>query len=160
MTFDNSKTIIKLRLRLFIATICMLVYIYFVYYGKQLRFPVLGITEFYATLLLTAIYLLLAFLPLVLKYRYIYFSDDGKQIIFRYYSVGFLSGKKSSVEIPKNEFAGYSINKRFTGLIRSIILYRLMRNKKASYPPVYISSLTRSELNKITEALDRYNKKE
>lgn len=159
MTFDNGKTIIGLRLRLFIATIIMLVYIYLVYYGKQLRFPILGIEEFHATLILTALYLLLAFLPLILRYRYIYFSDDGNNIIFRYYSVGFLSGKKSSVEIPKDEFAGYRIRKTFFGLIKSILLYRIMGNKKASYSPVYLSSLSKSEFKKITLALDRQMKK-
>ncbi|HDZ40352.1 MAG TPA: hypothetical protein ENH59_01545 [Bacteroidetes bacterium] len=156
MTFDNGKTIIRLRLRLFIVTIIMLVYVYLVYYGKQLRFPILGIREFHATLILTALYLLLAFLPLLLKYRYIYFSDDGKNIIFRYYSVGFLSGKKSSVEIPKHEFAGYKIKKSFMGLLKAILLYRMIGTKKASYSPVYVSSLSKSELKKINKALDRY----
>ncbi|MDT8400668.1 MAG: hypothetical protein RQ743_03155 [Bacteroidales bacterium] len=158
MTFDNGKTIIGLRLRLFIATIIMLVYVYLVYYGKQLRFPILGIQEFHATLILTVLYLLLAFLPMLLKYRYIYFSDDGKNIIFRYYSVGFLSGKKSSVEIPKHEFAGYKIKKNFIGLIKSILLFRIMGNKKASYSPVYVSSLSKAELKKIMKALDAYIK--
>ena len=158
MTFDNSKTIIGLRIRLFIATLIMLVYVYVVYFGKQLHFPVFGIQEFYATLILTAAYILLAFLPLLLKYKYIYFSDDGKNIIFRYYSVGLLRGKKNSVEIPKNEFLGYKITKHFPGLIKSIQLYRLMGNKKASYSPVYISSLSKSELNKIAGSLDKYIK--
>ncbi len=158
MTFDNSKTIIGLRIRLFIATLIMLVYVYVVYFGKQLHFPVFGIQEFYATLILTAAYIILAFLPLLLKYKYIYFSDDGKNIIFRYYSVGLLSGKKNSVEIPKNEFLGYKITKTFPGLIKSIQLYRLMGNKKASYSPVYISSLSKSELNKIAGSLDKYIK--
>lgn len=158
MTFDNSKTIIGLRIRLFIATLIMLVYVYVVYFGKQLHFPVFGIQEFYATLILTAAYILLTFLPLLLKYKYIYFSDDGKNIIFRYYSVGLLRGKKNSVEIPKNEFLGYKITKHFPGLIKSIQLYRLMGNKKASYSPVYISSLSKSELNKIAGSLDKYIK--
>ncbi len=157
MTFDNSKTIIRLRLRLFIATLVMLVYVFVVYYGKQLRFPVFGIEESLATFVLTTAYLLLAFLPLLLKYKYIYFSDDGTSIIFRYYSVGLFSGNKNSVEIPKEEFAGYRIKKPFPGLVISIILYRRMRNKVASYSPVYISSLSKSEINKIKKTLNKYN---
>ncbi len=156
MTFDNSKTIIKLRLRLFIATIIMIAYIFVVYFGKQLSFPIFGIQEYHATLVLVAAYLILTFLPVILKYKYIYFSDDGKSIIFRYYSVGFLSGKKNSVEIPKEEFIGYKVIREFAGLLSSVQLFRLMGNKKASYPPVYISSLKKSELNKIRAALDKY----
>lgn len=156
MTFDNGRTIIKLRLRLFIATLIMIAYIFVVYFGKQLRFPVFGIQEYHATLFLVAAYIILTFLPVILKYKYIYFSDDGRSIIFRYYSAGFLSGGKNSVEIPKNEFLNYKIIKESLGLIKSIQLYRMMGNKKASYPPIYISSLTKSELNKIRLALDKY----
>ncbi|MBS0010909.1 MAG: hypothetical protein KFF49_05845 [Bacteroidales bacterium] len=156
MTFDNGRTIVWLRLRLFIATLIMLVYVYVVYFGKYLRFPVLGIEEVHATLTLTAAYLILAFLPLMLRYQYIYFSDDGRHIIFRYYSVGLFSGKKRALEIPKSEFMGYRLKKYFPGLVKSIQLYRVMGNKKASYTPVYVSSLSNSELRKITVALDRY----
>lgn len=156
MTFDNSKTIIKLRIRLFIATIIMIAYIFVVYFGKQLRFPIFGIQEYHATLTLVAAYIILTFLPVLLKYKYIYFSDDGKNIIFRYYSVGFLSGKKNSVEIPKGEFMGFKLIRTYAGLLKSIQLLRLMGNKKASYPPVYVSSLKKSELKKIIAALDKY----
>ncbi len=156
MTFDNGKTIIRLRLRLFIATLLMLVYVYVVYYGKQLRFPVFGIEESLATLVLTAAYLLLAFLPLLLKYKYIYFSDDGNSIIFRYYSVGLFSGSKNSVEIPKEEFIAYKIKKILPGLVSSILLYRRMKNTVASYSPIYISSLSKKEIKKIQTALNKY----
>lgn len=156
MTFDNGKTIIRLRLRLFIATLLMLVYVYVVYYGKQLRFPVFGIEESLATLVLTAAYLLLAFLPLLLKYKYIYFSDDGNSIIFRYYSVGLFSGSKNSVEIPKEEFINYKIKKILPGLVSSILLYRRVKNTAASYSPIYISSLSKKEIKKIKTALNKY----
>ncbi len=156
MTFDNGKTIIRLRIRLFIATLLMLVYVYVVYYGKQLRFPVFGIEESLATLVLTAAYLLLAFLPLLLKYKYIYFSDDGSSIIFRYYSVGLFSGSKNSVEIPKEEFMAYKIKKNLPGLVSSILLYRRMKNTVASYSPIYISSLSKKEIKKIQTALNKY----
>jgi len=156
MTFDNSKTIIKLRIRLFIATVIMIAYVFVVYFGKQLHFPIFGIQEHHATLILVAAYIIITFLPLILKYKYIYFSDDGHNIIFRYYSVGFLSGKKNSVEIPKGEFMSYKLVREYAGLLKSLQLFRLMGNKKASYPPVYVSSLRKSELNKIRAALDKY----
>lgn len=160
MTFDNGKTIIKLRLRLFIATIIMLIYVFLVYFGKHLKFPIIGISETTATLTLVAIYLVLALSPLLLKYKYIYFSDDGRNIIFRYYSVGLYSGKKNSVEIPKDEFTGYKINRQLAGLIKSIRLYRLVKNRKASYMPVYLSSLKKPEVNRISNALNKYIKQE
>lgn len=157
MTFDNGKTIIWLRLRVFIATIIMLIYLYLVYFGKHLNFPLFGIEEIALTMLVTAIYFLIAFLPMMLKYKYIYFSDDGDKIIFRYYSVGLIRGKMSSLEIPKNIFQGYDIKQPFPGLIIKIYLYQLMGKKKAAYPPVYIGSLSKKELNKIITSLNKYN---
>ena len=60
----------------------------------------------------------------MLKYRYIYFSDDGPIIIFRYYSVGIFKGKRNSIEIPKREFAGYKIENYTLVIFKMIILKR------------------------------------
>ncbi|MEZ5001198.1 MAG: hypothetical protein R2744_10230 [Bacteroidales bacterium] len=77
MTIDNGKTIIRLRLNLFIATVLFIVYLFFAYFGKSLKFPVFGLTDTELSLILVFIYLFIAFYPMLLGYNYIYFSDDG-----------------------------------------------------------------------------------
>ena len=59
------------------------------------------------TIVLVGIWLFLAFMPMVLNYQYICFSDDGENIVFRYFTAGIVGGKKNSVEINKTSFSGY-----------------------------------------------------
>jgi hypothetical protein len=105
------------------------------------------------TIFLVAIYLFVAFLPEMLNYQFISYSDDGEKIIFRYFSAGVISGKKNSIEINKRSFSGYKTESRFFGLIQSITLFQKLNEGVAKYPSVYISALTREEKTKIFRSL-------
>jgi len=159
MTFDNSKTIIGFRLKLFIATIILLAYFLLVYVAKLIKFPLLGMGDNFWTILLVACYLALLFLPMILNYQYIYFSDDGDKIIFRYFTSGIISGSKNSVEIDKKTFTYYKVEKRLLGLVQSIILFQRLEEGVAKYPPIYISSLKKEERNKIYRSLNALTQK-
>jgi hypothetical protein len=153
MTFDNSRTIISLRIRIFIATVLLLGYIVLAYLIEIIKFPLLGISDTIWTVILVSIYLVLAFYPMALNYQYIYYSDDGDYIIFRYFTTGIVSGKKNSIEISKSSFAGYKKESAFFGLDKSLILYQQIAEGVAKYPPVYISILTRKERAKVLNSL-------
>lgn len=134
MTFNNSKTIIGFRLKLFIATIILIAYFLLAYVAKLIKFPLLGMGDNFWTILLVACYVVLLFLPMILNYQYIYFSDDGDKIIFRYYTSGIISGSKNSVEIDKKTFTYYKVEKRLLGLVQSIILFQRLEEGVAKYP--------------------------
>jgi hypothetical protein len=157
MTFDNSKTIISLRITFFIATIMLLAYITLTYVAKLLKYPLLGMSDTIWTLLLVGIWFILTFMPMFLNYQFIFFSDDGEKIIFRYFTAGFVSGGKNSVEIDKRTFSGYKIESSFFGLIKSITLYQKFNEGVAKYPPVYISALSHEERAKITRSLKSFS---
>ncbi|HUS85777.1 MAG TPA: hypothetical protein VMW76_00945 [Bacteroidales bacterium] len=156
MTFDNGKTIIRLRLRVFIVSVLFIIYLYFTYYGKSLKFPILGFGDLAWTFALIFIYFAISFYPLIFRYKYIYFSDIGPRIILRYYSVGLFRGKRNSVEIPKKDFAGYRMERSCLGLVGSLILQQRIDRRVAQYPPVYITSLSRKEIKKMIVVLDQY----
>jgi hypothetical protein len=153
MTFDNSKTIISLRIKLFGATVVLLAYLAMAYVIRMIKFPLLGMDDTVWTVILCAIWVILAFMPMVLNYQYISYSDDGDFIIFRYFTAGLVGGKKNSVEISKTSFAGYKTETRFFGLIQSIILYQKFQEGIAKYPPVHISALSRGEKDKVFKSL-------
>lgn len=153
MTFDNSKTIINLRITFFLATILLLAYITLTYVARLIKFPLLGLNDNVWTLSLVFIWFVLTFMPMFLNYQFIFFSDEGEKIIFRYFSTGLISGKKNSVEIDKRTFAGYKIESRFFGLIQSITLFQRFNEGVAKYPPVYISALSKEEKAKLMKAL-------
>lgn len=155
MTFDNSKTIISLRLRVFIATILLIIFIFFAFLEKKINFPVLGLGVDAWTIIILLVYATLAFYPLALKYKYFYYSDDGPNLVFRYYPVGLFAGKKNSVEIPKNEFSGYKIEAYFL-LFKKITLSRKIDRRIAQYPEIHLGSLRKNELIKLASSLDSF----
>jgi hypothetical protein len=156
MTLDNGKTIISLRIKLFGATIVLLAYIVLTYVAKMIKYPLLGMNDTAWTLILVALWLLVALIPMFLNYQFISYSDEGENIIFRYFTAGIVGGKKNSVEINKMSFSGYNIETRFFGLIQSITLFQKFNEGVAKYPPVYISALTREERAKVLRSLNLY----
>jgi hypothetical protein len=156
MTFDNSKTIINLRIGFFGATITLLAYLAMTYVAKLIKFPILGMSDTVWTLILVGIWFFLTFMPMFLSYQFVFFSDDGEKIIFRYFTAGFVGGKKNSVEIDKKSFSGYKIETRLFGLIQNITLFQNFQEGVAKYPPIYISALTREERSKIIKSLTLY----
>jgi len=160
MTFDNSRTIISLRIKLFGATIVFLAYIALAYVAKILKFPLLGMSDTVWTVILVGIYLFVAILPMVLNYQFVFFSDDTEKIVFRYFTAGIVGGRKNSVEIDKRSFGGYKIESRLFGLVQSIILFQRFKEGVAKYPPVYISALSGAERAKLIKALNLYTSPE
>lgn len=154
MKFDNSKTIISLRIKLFGVTVVLLTYLALAYVIKMIKFPLLGISDTLWTVILILIWLILAFMPTILNYQYISYSDEGDFIIFRYFTSGIVGGKKNSVEISKISFSGYKIETRYFGLIQSIVLYQKFQEGVARYPPVYISALSSGDKTKLIKSLN------
>lgn len=159
MTFDNTRTIISLRIRLFGATVLFLAYIALTYVAKLIKYPVLGLSETGWTLILVALYAFVVFLPMFLNYQFIYFSDDGENIVFRYFTTGIVGGKKNSVEINKRTFSGYKTESKLFGLIMSITLFQRVNKGVAKYPSVFISALNSEQRKKVLNALNLYGSK-
>lgn len=157
MTIDNTKTVYSIRIKLFIATVLLLVYVALVYAAELIKFPLLGIGETTATLILVGVYLVIAFLPMALNYQYVFFSDEGESLVFRYFSAGIVGGRKNSVDIRKNTFAGYKIDKKYFGLSSSLILFQNIGSKTAKYPPIHISALPEDLRGKLLSALNQYS---
>jgi hypothetical protein len=160
MTFDNSRTIIGLRIRIFIVTVLLLIYVVLTYIAKLIEFPILGFSETIWTSGFIGIWLIFALYPIVLNYQYVSFSDEGDSIVFRYFIAGIFGGRKNSVEIKKESFAGYKTETRYFGLVQSVILYQRLREGVAAYPPIYISNLSKKEKDRIINSLYLYTPKQ
>ena len=160
MTFDNTKQIITLRIRLFVATVLILAYLAVVYLGKLVKFPVLGMNDTTWTVILIGIYFFVFSIPMVLNYQFISFSDDDDNIVFKYFNAGMTGGKKNSVRIYKSTFSGYNTESRLFGLDQSLILYQKVGQGIAKYPPIHISALGKDQRNKLMRILNTYVPKE
>jgi hypothetical protein len=153
MTLDNSKQIISFRIKLFVATVLFLAYVALAYVAKLIKFPILGLSDTAWTLILAVIYLLIVFLPMFLNYQYVYFSDEGEALVFRYFNAGIVGGKKNTIEISKKTFAGYKTESGYFGLMLSLVLFQQVGQRIAKYPPVHISALNKDQRNKLLNSL-------
>ncbi|MDQ1296743.1 MAG: hypothetical protein QG611_722 [Bacteroidota bacterium] len=159
MTFDNSKKIYSLRIRMFVVIVLLFTYLALSYIAKLITFPLLGMSDSAWTLILVAIFIYFAFSPMLYNYQYVWFSDEGETIVFRYFTAGIVGGKKNSVKIEKNLFAGYKTESKLFGLSKSIILFQKLGQSVAKYPPVYISALSREQRYRLLSSLDLYTPK-
>lgn len=156
MTFDNSKTIIGVRIKLFAMTIIFLAFLILAFVAGIIKFPLLGFSETVWTVFLAGIWIFIALLPMLLNYQYIFFSDDTEKLIIRYFNAGIVGGKKNSLEIDKSSFSGYKTETSIFGLRTSITLFQKFAEGVAKYPPVWISALSREEKSKLYRALNSH----
>jgi hypothetical protein len=156
MTIDNGKRIVLLRLTAFITTVVYVLYIFLAYFPKVFRKVMSDETLTIVTVAVTALYLLLLFWPAIRQYRYIFFSADEKTVTLRWYKTGLMPGESRSIEIPSGRFAGYEITTGAGGLYSYLTLYQQVQGKRAAYPPVCITALSKSQREQIEETLKNY----
>jgi uncharacterized membrane protein YdbT with pleckstrin-like domain len=156
MTLNNGKSVINLKITRRLSIIIFLAYLIIVYVAEIIKFPLLGMNRLAWTITVLLIFLLIILLPVILNYQYLSYSDEGENIIFRYYSTGFIAGNKNSVEINKKTFSGFKLEKKIFGLMQRITLYQRLKGGVAKYPPVYISALKREEKAKILKSLNSF----
>jgi len=156
MTLDNGKKIVLLRLIGFISTLVYVLYIFLAYFERVFRHSMSESAVNIMTAVITVVYLVSLFWPALMKYRYIYFSSDERNITLRWYKTGLMPGESSSIEIPADKFAGYEITQKAIGLHHYLTLFQKVQGKKAAYNPVSITALSKKQRARIAEALNNY----
>ena len=156
MTIDNGQKIVAIRLIGFIATVIYVLYVFMAYFPKIFQNIMSENNVHIMTATITVIYLLLIFYPVIMKFRYIYFSADERGITLRWYKTGLIPGDSKSVEIPALQFAGYEITTGMMGMHHYLTLYQRVQGQKAAYSPVSITALSASQRAKIEEVLKTY----
>jgi len=156
MTLENGKRIILLRLIGFISTIVYVLYVFLAYFPKVFRHVMSEKNLTLLTIAVTVVFLVVLLWPSIKKYRYIFFSADEKTITLRYYKPGLIPGESRSIEIPSERLAGYEIRQKVLGLHRYLILYQHVQGRKAAYPPVSITALSRGQAEQVERTLKNY----
>lgn len=141
MVVENTNTALKIWLRNLISTIVLTMCLIVLYMTTLLEEPVFGIGRIHVTILLSAIYLYLVLYPWILKYQFIYISDEDQKLVIKYYTMGFLPGARKSIEFPIKEFSKFEVNRSFFNLRESVVIYRKIKKGIAKYPPIYLSGL-------------------
>ncbi|MFN2313727.1 MAG: hypothetical protein ABR531_04680 [Bacteroidales bacterium] len=156
MTLDNGKKILLLRLIGFIFTLVYVLYIFLAYFERVFRNSMNEASVTIMTVVVTVAYLISLSWPALMKYRYIYFSSDERNITLRWYKTGLMPGESNSIEIPTGKFAGFEITTTAMGLHHYLTLFQHIQGKKAAYNPVSITALSKKQRTRIAEALSIY----
>jgi len=155
MIIDIKKTIIRKNLSYFIATIVFLILIVVLLFIPFSKDFIPGISNNLLAIFIGLAYVINAFYQSFRNYNYIYFNDESDNMVMRFFSPNLFTNKKNSIEIPKNEFAGYSRNSFFMGYREKITLYRRTKKGIAKYPAVSITALSVAERQLLLSTLDK-----
>ena len=110
MIIENSKSTIKIRLRTFFATLIVVALIVIIYTTRILINPIWGLNKAQWSFIIIGVFVLLLILNNLRDFHYIYFSDNGNNIVFKFYSMRIFSGKKNTIEIYKKDFVKFQTN--------------------------------------------------
>ena len=155
MTIENKHLHIITWLRHLISTIIYVFIVYSIYLTRFYENLTPDIPKDCYTVIFGIIYVAVLLYPAILKFHYIYYSDDGDKIVIKTYPIGFLTSGKKTFHIPKKDFSRAEIRESLFRLRKALIIYQYINNKIAKYPPIYINGLPKEDQKKIMVSLSR-----
>ena len=88
-----------------------------------------------------------------MRFTYFYFSNNSKNLIFKFYSLRNFHGKPRTIEIPKSSFVKFEIIRDFFDKRESLILYQKTTKGLAKYPPISLTLVSIKQRTELTGAL-------
>ncbi len=154
MIINNYRKTIIIKLRRFAIAVFIMIIIVIALMTSLFDF--FENSHIYISVTLGSLYVIYYLLEYYLNYHYIYFSDEGNNLVFRFYSMRIFQNLKKAIEIPKTTFAKYEIKK--SGLKTHLILFQKHKNKTIKYPPLNITLLSKNEKKSIYHSLNKCTK--
>ena len=159
MIIENSRTATKIRLRIFFATIIVVGLISIIYTTRILINPIWGLNKSQWSFIIVGVFVLLIILNNLRDFHYIYFSDNGNSIVFKFYSMRIFSGEKNTIEIHKKDFVKFQTNSSLFKMRDYLIIYQKLKKGIAKYPPISITGLSKKDKAKLINQLSLYTSK-
>ena len=158
MVIDIQKKVIQLRLQKLVITILLVLSIIFFGLTGVVKNTFLGLDKYAYLVIFAAVYILYIVYQMMAELNYIYFNDSGNKIIIRYFSTSILNTRKHSIEIPKEMFYGFKIEKKLLGVKQILTLFQKNGKNIAQYPPISISLLNKYQRGDMNKTLLNYGK--
>ena len=99
------------------------------------------------------IFLIFYWFQYKMEYTYLYFSNAGKNLIFRFYSLRNFYGKPKTIEMSRMSFVKYDIVTSFFNIKESLVLYQKTPKGVAKYPPISLTLLSKKQKTELKRAL-------
>jgi len=155
MIIDNKKTTIGIKLKKRVLILLLLISVISFFALNLFHHVFWGISGLEIVIILCGIIIVYHILSLVRDYHYFYFSDQGIKLVFRFYATSALFRKPASIEIKKDTFYKFQIEKELLGLKKYLILYQKTPKGVAKFPPISISLLNKVEELKLSDSLSK-----
>ena len=155
MKIENTKKTLFINQLRYIMVIAFIVFVVVLLTTDLIREDFLGLNKYYWAVIVSLIYLGQNIVEYLKDYNYIYFNDENNKILFRYIPLRPFRNKRYSIEISKEKFHGYKIE-RPSIFKQEIVLFVKTPQGIAKYPPISISALNEEELNKLKKALNKH----
>ena len=102
---------------------------------------------------LSLIFLVLYWLQYKMEYSYFYFSNNNKNLVFKFYTLRNFYGKAKTIEIAKISFLKYDIVTSFFNKKDMLVLYQKTTKGIAKYPPISLILLSKNQTTELKRAL-------
>ncbi|MFP4621053.1 MAG: hypothetical protein ACLFM7_07045 [Bacteroidales bacterium] len=155
MEIENTKKTLVINQLRYIMVIAFIVIVVVLLTTDLIRNEFLGLNKYSWAIILSVIYVGINIFEYLRDYNYIYFTDEGNKILFRYIPLRAFRSKRYSLEISKQELHGYKVE-RPSPFKQELVLFVKTPQGIAKYPPISISALNEEEYNKLKKALNRY----
>lgn len=108
---------------------------------------------------LLVIFIFLVGLNLARENNFIIYKETDDKIVIRYYPLHPFHDKFKSIEISKQTFSHFELEKRSWGLREDLYLFQMSAKGLAKYPGISLSALSKKQRREILESLAKYSKK-
>ena len=128
-----------------IYTVLIVSTIFFIPVNKILEIVICGA--------LSVFFLMFYWFQYKMDNNYFYFSNNSKNLVFKFYSLRNFYGKPKTIEIPRTSFVKYDIVTSFFDKKDSLILYQKTPKGIAKYPPISLTLLNKNQKTELKRAL-------
>ena len=122
MFFDNGSKVSKLNIIRYLSFLAYAISIGFLTLSGLFNKPVLGIDKNSFIIAFSVIYIIYVVYVYIRNYNFFKYNDEGGKLVFRFISLRPFDNKKRSIEIVKEKFTGYKIQKSFFNFKVDLIL--------------------------------------
>lgn len=146
MTINNQNRAAWIKLSYYLAI--------FIYLGLAVLLIYLNISNIYFTLGVISLFFfgMIGF-SLSLHFNFIIYKETDDKVILRHYPLHPFHQNFKSIEIPKSMLSHFEIKSKIFGLRPEITLYQQTEKGLAKYPSVSLSSLSKSDKEKMLVSL-------
>lgn len=153
MQLNNRTFIVRQNIIQFITLLIYATIIIVLVFTDTFEVLFDSINELTLAVVFSLVYLAFLMYNYLMDYNYLSFSDDGNKFIFHYISSKPLNKKPKAIEVVKNKFEGFKIEKTLFGRKTEIIISVKTQHGVAKYPPINISGLSKTQIVLLTKSL-------